>query len=218
MGVVDVRILVEGVSDVEVVSRALKELTLGGEYGITISSIIPTTNSEIAKRAASGADIIIVATDSDGAGNKLAERLMNELKDRAGAVERMKLPLEYSLEHMDVEIVKKEIKNTLVRAGLKALKFIPECSAVKEENRRLKKEIEEMKKKAGYPRPMRIEEVWKRAFPNREPPSEEELGRAIKKLGLEGKVIVGQGYVFSEDLELVERIMAAVYLREVVEE
>lgn len=49
MTIVDVRILVEGASDVEVISKALQGLALGSEYNITISSIIPTTNIEIAK-------------------------------------------------------------------------------------------------------------------------------------------------------------------------
>ena len=48
---IDVRIIVEGASDVENVSRAMQNIALGAEYHITISSIIPTTNPEIAKKA-----------------------------------------------------------------------------------------------------------------------------------------------------------------------
>ena len=47
---IDVRIIVEGASDVEKVSRAMQNIALGAEYHITISSIIPTTNPEIAKK------------------------------------------------------------------------------------------------------------------------------------------------------------------------
>ena len=58
---IDVRIIVEGASDVENVSRALQNIALGAEYHITISSIIPTTNTEIAKKAVNGADIVLIA-------------------------------------------------------------------------------------------------------------------------------------------------------------
>lgn len=81
MTIVDVRILVEGASDVEVISKALQGLALGSEYNITISSIIPTTNIEIAKSAAAGADLLIIATDADRVGRELAEKLFNELSE-----------------------------------------------------------------------------------------------------------------------------------------
>ncbi|HOQ20485.1 MAG TPA: toprim domain-containing protein, partial [Methanothermobacter sp.] len=71
-GPIDVRIIVEGASDVESVSKALQDVSLGSEYHITISSIIPTTSLEIAKRAVEGADIVLIATDADATGRELA--------------------------------------------------------------------------------------------------------------------------------------------------
>ncbi|MFA4640956.1 toprim domain-containing protein [Pyrococcus kukulkanii] len=161
MTIVDVRILVEGASDVEVVSKALQGLALGSEYNITISSIIPTTNIEIAKSAAAGADLLIIATDADRVGRELAERLFNELSEMVGHIERMKLPLGHDLEHIDVELVRKELKNALVRAGLKTLQRLPEYMELRrdyldlkgkfeeleKENEELKKKIEELEKK-----------------------------------------------------------------------
>ncbi|AFK23323.1 toprim domain-containing protein [Pyrococcus sp. ST04] len=161
MTIVDVRILVEGASDVEVVSKALQGLALGSEYNITISSIIPTTNIEIAKSAAAGADLLIIATDADRVGRELAEKLFNELSEMVGHIERMKLPLGHDLEHIDVELVRKELKNALVRAGLKTLQRLPEYmelrkdyldlkgkfEVLQKENEELKKKIEELEKK-----------------------------------------------------------------------
>jgi predicted nuclease with TOPRIM domain len=77
---IDVRIIVEGASDVEIVSRAMQNIALGAEYHITISSIIPTTNPEIAKKAVQGADIVLIATDVDAPGRELAEKFRKCLK------------------------------------------------------------------------------------------------------------------------------------------
>ncbi|ASJ04917.1 toprim domain-containing protein [Thermococcus barossii] len=248
MAIVDVRILVEGASDVEVVSKALQGLALGSEYNITISSIIPTTNVEIAKSAAAGADLLIIATDADRVGRDLAERLFSELGEMVGHVERMKLPLGHDLEHVDVELVRKELKNTLVRAGLKSLQILPEYMALRnqlldlkgrydglaeeyrklreeyealtktleelrEENTRLKEENEGLKALLESAKNIyRIEEAWKSLFPAEPVPDETYIGKAVEKLGLAGRVIVGQGYIFAEDKGLVDELLRTVYL------
>ena len=248
VAIVDVRILVEGASDVEVVSKALQGLALGSEYNITISSIIPTTNVEIAKSAAAGADLLIIATDADRVGRDLAERLFNELSEMVGKVERMKLPLGHDLEHVDVELVRKELKNTLVRAGLKSLQILPEYVSLRtqaldlkgryenlmEEYQRLREEYESLKAsyeelkaekdrlveeneglkallenaKNIYP----LEEAWKSLFPAEPVPDEEIVSLAVEKLGLAGKIIVGQGHVFTEDKGLLDELLRTIYL------
>jgi len=248
VAIVDVRILVEGASDVEVVSKALQGLALGSEYNITISSIIPTTNVEIAKSAAAGADLLIIATDADRVGRELAERLFNELSEMVGHIERMKLPLGHDLEHVDVELVRKELKNALVRAGLKSLQVLPEYMELRKElldikghydeltqqYEELKREHEELKKKyeelrSEYmhlkqeneslhallekkSRPVKIEEAWKTLFPAEPVPPEEYLAIAVEKLGLNGKIVVGQGYIYAEDEEAVGELLKTVYL------
>ncbi|NJE61407.1 toprim domain-containing protein [Thermococcus sp. 21S7] len=248
MAIVDVRILVEGASDVEVVSKALQGLALGSEYNITISAIIPTTNVEIAKSAAAGADLLIIATDADRVGRDLAERLFSELGEMVGHVERMKLPLGHDLEHVDVELVRKELKNTLVRAGLKTLQLLPgymelrkqlldvkgQYDLLAQEYENLEKEHGELREKyeelrAEYVRvrnendglrellekkskPLRIDDAWKSLFPAEPVPEERVIALAVEKLGLAGKVIVGQGYIFAEEKELVEELLKTVYL------
>ncbi|NYT13912.1 MAG: topoisomerase [Candidatus Methanofastidiosa archaeon] len=121
---IDTRIIVEGVSDVETLSKAIQDLALGSEFGVTISSIIPTTNIDIAKRSIVGADIVLIATDADRSGRELAERLFEELKGKEIIIERVKFPKGRDLEHADLFLVSKEIKNSLVRIGLKSLKSI----------------------------------------------------------------------------------------------
>jgi predicted nuclease with TOPRIM domain len=121
---IDTRIIVEGVSDVETLSKAIQDLALGSEFGVTISSIIPTTNVEIAKKSIVGADIVLIATDADRSGRELAERLFEELKGKEIIIERVKFPKGRDLEHTDLFLVSKEIKNSLVRIGLKSLKSI----------------------------------------------------------------------------------------------
>ncbi len=258
MTIVDVRILVEGASDVEVVSKALQGLALGSEYNVTISSIIPTTNIEIAKSAAAGADLLIIATDADRVGRDLAERLFSELGgEMVGHVERMKLPLGHDLEHVDVELVRKELKNALIRAGLKSLQILPEYMALrnqlldlkgrydglveeykklrggeydallraheelKEENEKLKEENEGGLKALleNSKNVYTIEEAWKSLFPAEPVPDEGYIGRAVERLGLAGKVIVGgQGYIFAEDKALVDELLKTVYLSRVIKE
>lgn len=121
---IDTRIIVEGVSDVETLSKAIQDLALGSEFGVTISSIIPTTSVEIAKRSIIGSDIVLIATDADKSGRELADRLFEELKGKEIIIERVKFPKGHDLEHADLFLISKEIKNSLIRIGLKSLKSI----------------------------------------------------------------------------------------------
>lgn len=115
---IDVRIIVEGAADVENVSRALQSIALGAEYHITISSIIPTTNTEIAKKAVSGADVLLIATDVDAPGRELADKFQKALRKEVGHIERMKLPFGHDVEYIDPVLIKREIKNAIIRSGL----------------------------------------------------------------------------------------------------
>ena len=248
MTIVDVRILVEGASDVEVVSKALQGLALGSEYNITISAIIPTTNLEIAKSATAGADLLIIATDADRVGRELAERMFRELGELVGQVERMKIPMGHDLEHIDVELVRKELKNTLVRAGLKSLQVLPEYMTLRnqlfdlkgkhemliQENEELKKNYQELEQKYGelleeYSQVLeennrlkeslkkranvfKLTDIWKELFGETTPPDERHIAEAVEKLNLGGKIIVGQGHIYSEDEDLIVELLRIVHL------
>ncbi|MEJ8542631.1 toprim domain-containing protein [Methanothermobacter wolfeii] len=162
-GPVDVRIIVEGASDVESVSRALQKVSLGAKYHITVSSIVPTTSLEIAMKAVEGADIVLIATDVDQTGRELADKFREALKGIVGHIERMKLPYGHDVEYLDPELIREEIENAIIRAGLHTISGVKdlrdmehalnECngkleelssenSALKEENKRLRDEIE----------------------------------------------------------------------------
>lgn len=148
---IDVRIIVEGASDVEKVSRAMQNIALGAEYHITISSIIPTTNPEIAKKAVRGADLLLIATDVDAPGRELADKFQKCLKKEVGHIERMKLPFGHDVEYIDPAIIRKEIKNAIVRAGLLSVANIGKYTEIegrlwesKDKIKALRKENEEL--------------------------------------------------------------------------
>ena len=130
---IDVRIIVEGASDVENVSRAMQNIALGAEYHITISSIIPTTNPMIAKKVVKGADILLIATDVDAPGRELADKFQKTLKDEVGHIERIKLPYGHDVEYINPSIIRDEIKNAIIRAGLTSITHIQELREKEDE-------------------------------------------------------------------------------------
>ncbi|NYB51152.1 MAG: topoisomerase [Methanobacteriaceae archaeon] len=143
---IDVRIIVEGASDVENVSRALQNIALGAEYHITISSIIPTTNIEIAKKAVSGADIVLIATDVDAPGRELAEKFQKVLKKEVGHIERMKLPFGHDVEYIDPALIRKEIKNAIIRSGLTSIANLGRFQELKNRLKESENKIKELNK------------------------------------------------------------------------
>ena len=144
---IDVRIIVEGASDVESVSKAMKNIALGAEYHITISSIIPTTSSVIAKKAVKGADIVLIATDVDAPGRELADKFQKVLKDDVGHIERMKLPFGHDVEYMDPYLIQTEIKNAIIRSGLISVANINLFKELQDKLKESEKIIEDLSKK-----------------------------------------------------------------------
>lgn len=138
---IDVRIIVEGASDVESVSKAMQNVALGAEYHITISSIIPTTSSEIALRAVKGADLVLIATDVDGPGRELADKFQKLLKDEVGHVERMKFPMGHDVEYIDPSLIRDEIKNAIIRAGLTSITNISRIKKLEDKILDLKEKL-----------------------------------------------------------------------------
>lgn len=139
----DIRIIVEGASDVEGISKAMKGLPIGSDYHVTISSIIPTTNLEIAENAVKGADVVLIATDVDAPGRELAEKYQNALKGKVGHVERMKFPYGHDVEYINPKIIQEEIKNAIIRAGLSSLSNIKELNETKQDLENIQKEYDD---------------------------------------------------------------------------
>lgn len=146
-GPIDVRIIVEGASDVEIISRAMQNIALGAEYHITISSIIPTTNPEIAKKAVNGADILLIATDVDAPGRELADKFQKILKNEVGHIERMKLPFGHDVEYLDPAIIRSEIKNAIIRSGLLSIANIKKYREMEDGLNEQDEEIKKLLKK-----------------------------------------------------------------------
>ena len=191
---------------------------------------------------------MIIATDADRVGRELAERMFRELGELVGQVERMKIPMGHDLEHIDVELVRKELKNTLVRAGLKSLQVLPEYMALRnqlfdlkgkhemliQENEELKKNYQELEQKYGelleeYSQVLeennrlkeslkkranvfKLTDIWKELFGETTPPDERHIAEAVEKLNLGGKIIVGQGHIYSEDEDLIVELLRIVHL------
>ncbi|MGZ7066941.1 MAG: toprim domain-containing protein [Methanobacterium sp.] len=141
---IDVRIIVEGASDVGSISRAMRNIALGAEYHITISSIIPTTSSEIAKKAVSGADIVLIATDVDAPGRELAEKFRKVLAGEVGHIERMKLPFGHDVEYIDPHLIQNEIKNAIIRSGLISIANIKRFREVENKLKESKESIKNL--------------------------------------------------------------------------
>ncbi|MGZ7095538.1 MAG: toprim domain-containing protein [Methanobacterium sp.] len=141
---IDVRIIVEGASDVGSISRAMRNIALGAEYHITISAIIPTTSSEIAKKAVSGADIVLIATDVDAPGRELAEKFRKVLAGEVGHIERMKLPFGHDVEYIDPHLIQNEIKNAIIRSGLISIANIKRFREVENKLKESKESIKNL--------------------------------------------------------------------------
>nr|MDO8045424.1 toprim domain-containing protein [Candidatus Baldrarchaeota archaeon] len=206
---IDVRIVVEGASDVEALSKAVQKLALGSQYNITISAIIPTTNPELALKAVEGADLALIATDADKPGRQLAEKLIEVLKGKVGHVERMKLPYGHDLEHVNIELIVRELENAIIRAGLKVIQQIKmlqelkhELAERKEEIKKLKQEIEKLKEKTEEKglKPFRISELWKIHFPTEELPKN--IEDAVNELKLAPDILAAQNYILAKSRDL----------------
>lgn len=146
---IDVRIIVEGAADVENVSRALQNIALGAEYHITISSIIPTTNTEIAKKAVRGADVLLIATDVDAPGRELAEKFQKALRKEVGHIERMKLPFGHDVEYIDPALIRREIKNAIIRSGLISITNLSLFRELKDRLQESEEKIKELNEEIG---------------------------------------------------------------------
>jgi predicted nuclease with TOPRIM domain len=122
--VTDIRIVVEGLNDVKKICAALENSSLGSDYGASITSIIPTTDTFIAVNAASGADIVLVAMDADSSGRNLSDSMNDALQGVCSIVENIRLPQGQNVEYYDSLLLKESIEKAIIRSGLKALKLL----------------------------------------------------------------------------------------------
>ena len=113
---IDVRIIVQGLDVAQLVSKAVNNIQLESDYNIIVSSIIPTTELNIVKKVASGADILLIG----GYGHdETYNILFNELKtdfNHIGLFDYNNLVVED--ESIDFRLAEKEILNSIIKSTL----------------------------------------------------------------------------------------------------
>ena len=120
---VDIRIILTNMDYLEFISKAVSNFDLSN-FNVNISSIIPTRDIEIAKNAITGADLVLIAAESDEEGQKLYQRLKRSLKNDFNYIEYLNLPSleelnDYGYEDYNEDnIFEDEIANSIIRGGL----------------------------------------------------------------------------------------------------
>ncbi|MCR5026777.1 MAG: hypothetical protein K6A34_04995 [Methanobrevibacter sp.] len=113
---IDVRIIVSSLDIAGIVSKAVDNIQLESDYNIVVSSIIPTTDFEIAKKVAEGADIILIGGYGQDENYNL---LFNDLKtdfNHIGLFDYNNVL--YENEDINAELAQKEILNSIIKATL----------------------------------------------------------------------------------------------------
>lgn len=113
---IDVRIIVSSLDIAGLVSKAVDNTQLERDYNIVVSSIIPTTDFDIAKKVAEGADIILIGGYGQDENYNL---LFNDLKtdfNHIGLFDYNNVL--YENEDINQELAQKEILNSIIKSTL----------------------------------------------------------------------------------------------------
>ena len=113
---IDVRIIVSSLDIAGLVSKAVNNIQLERDYNIVVSSIIPTADFEIAKKAAEGADIILIGGYGQDENYNL---LFNALKtdfNHIGLFDYNNVLFEN--EEVNAEYAQKELLNSIIKSTL----------------------------------------------------------------------------------------------------
>jgi len=231
---IDIRIATDP-ERVEILSRILRDSSFA-DFGVSFSSIIPTTNGYVVRKAAQGADILLIATES------VKKEDFSDLS--VGHSEYVALPGDD-----DTEEIKTVLKEAIMRSAMQCMHILSTYREMEEEVERLKKneqeyhdmreEYAELKEKEIYLEKVteeserlnqkirdlenELEVVKKRrheyngmevkdlfSFPlddlwkdiaRTPPPRNEDIEVAVKRLSLEGSVMVSCGYLAAPSRE-----------------
>ena len=113
---IDVRIIVSNLDIAGLVSKAVNSTQLERDYNIIVSSIIPTTDLELAKKVAEGADIILIGGYGQDDNFNL---LFNDLKtdfNHIGLFDYNNVLFES--EELNTELAQKEILNSIIKSTI----------------------------------------------------------------------------------------------------
>jgi predicted nuclease with TOPRIM domain len=223
---IDIRIATDP-EKVEILSKILGDSSFM-DIDVSISSIIPTINAQVVRRAARGADILLVASEN-----------MEELSDLSvGHVEHIKLP-----DGDDPSKIKKALRDGMIRAAMNCIGMLSRLSELEEEaesfrlkegeyqemrseyaelkekeiflervleeSENLKRTIHDLRKEMKIVRREKhdfngievkdllsfpLDELWKE-ISGSPSPRNDDIDMAIKRLNLEGSIMVSCGYI-----------------------
>lgn len=143
---VDVRIILTNLDYLELISKAVSNFDLSN-FNVIISSIIPTRDIEVAKNTIVGADLVLIATESNSEGHKLYQRFKKSLKNELNLIEYLKLPSldelnDYEYDYNDDNIFEDEIANSIIRGGLYSISNLSSINNSKRRYMEVKKDYE----------------------------------------------------------------------------
>ena len=113
---IDVRIIVSNLDIAGLVSKAVDSTQLEKDYNVVVSSIIPTTDLDLAKKVAEGADIILIGGYGQDENFNL---LFNDLKtdfNHIGLFDYNNVLFES--EEVNAELAQREILNSIIKSTL----------------------------------------------------------------------------------------------------
>ncbi|MBU7013476.1 MAG: hypothetical protein HXS52_13015 [Theionarchaea archaeon] len=177
---IDIRIATDP-EKVEILSKILKDSSFM-DIDVSISSIIPTTDPQVVRKAAKGADILLVAS----------ENLENELSDLSvGHVEHVQLP-----GSDDTSKIKKALRDGMIRSAMHCIGMLSRLIELEEEAENLKaKEEEYLEMRTEY-----AELKEKEIFLEKILEESEHLKRTVQDLRREIKIIRREKHDF-DDIE-----------------
>ena len=113
---IDVRIIVSNLDIAGLISKAVNNVQLEKDYNIVVSSIIPTTDFEIAKKVAEGADIILIGGYGQDDNFNM---LFNDLKTDFNHIGLFDYNyVLFESEEINIELAQKEILNSIIKSTL----------------------------------------------------------------------------------------------------
>jgi len=193
----DLRVVVEK-KDVEKVTRALSSLPLESDYGISATSIITSSDTDVIIKAGWGADILLLG---------ISKEEFLHIED-VGNIERIDIS-------GDLEKTAEEIRNAIIRSALHALRAINEVRELKqiikeqkENEATLKEELQKTKlsliEAEGTKNKMEVLVADAQALKQKI----EELTSEISYLNGEKKRLEGINNSLQEEMEKIRKIEA----------
>jgi len=140
---IDVRIIVSDLDIASIVSKAVNNAQLEKEYNIVISSIVPTTDIEIAKKVVNDADIILIGGYGQ---DETYNILFNELKtdfNHVGLFDYNNFLQDNNT--LNIEIAQKEILNSIIKSTLSYSLNLINIHALENKLRKITDEYNELR-------------------------------------------------------------------------